>query len=55
MFLVGVTGSTVLIFLANATDLIVLIFFKEPSIGWAAPSHAQFFNLVVASMLAGGS
>ena len=41
--LAGVNGSTVLIFLV------------ESSMRWAAPSHAQFFNSVVASIIVGGS
>ena len=43
MFLAGVSGS------------MVLIFSREFSIGWAAPSHAQFFNLVVALTMVTGS
>ena len=42
MFLVGVTGS------------MILIFFTESSMGWAAPSYAQFFNSIVTSTMAGG-
>ena len=55
MFLAEVTGLTVLIFLARVTDLAVLIFLTESSTGWAAPSYAQFFNFVVASIMAGVS
>ena len=55
IFLVGMTGFMVLIFLASVTNLMVLIFFMESTMGWAAPSHAQFFNTVVASTMASGS
>ena len=55
MFLVRVIGSAVLIFLAKVTNLTVLIFLTESSMGWAAPSYDQFFNSVVASTMAGGS
>ena len=55
MFLAGVTGLTVLIFLERMIDSTVSTFFVKSSMGWTAPSYVQFFNLVVASIMAGGS
>ena len=35
-------------FLARVSGSMVLIFSKGSSMGWAAPSYAQFLNLVMA-------
>ena len=40
-----------IMFLAGMNGSMVLIFSRESSIGWVAPSYAQFFNLVVASTM----
>ena len=41
-------------FLAGANGLVILIFIRRSSMGWATPSYAQFFNLVVASTMVVG-
>jgi len=42
-------------FLAGVSGLMVLIFFRGSSMGWVAPSNAQFFNSVMALTMAVGS
>ena len=42
-------------FLAGVNGLMVLIFLTGSSMGWLAPSHAQFFNSIMASTKAGSS